>query len=77
MAAGLDDGGVEFVIIVVRVSMEEDLLGNLVMALLIIGGVWTVETWVGNELVILLVLVDAGDVTADPCTSSMGVAVAG
>ena len=70
MAAGLDDGGVEFVIIVVRVSMEEDLLGNLVMALMD-SGVWTVETWVGNELVILLVLVDVGDVTADPCTSSV------
>ena len=38
-AEGLVDGGVEFVIIVVRVAMEEDLLDNLVMALLIIGGV--------------------------------------
>ena len=69
MAAGLDDGGVEFVIIVVRVSMEEDLLGNLVMALLIIVGVGKVETWVVDELVV--VLVDVGDVTADPCSPSV------
>ena len=39
------------------------------MSLLIIVGVGKVETWVVDELVV--VLVDVGDVTADPCSPSV------